>query len=158
MAYVTARPHGSWDIRESRSTPRGPRSYTLASFRTLTKDVLEHAQRRASKPLDVERLRERALKAGAPVEPAAADKAAAQLVAELSEGRQPRPELKALLLMTLQEGNTAESDNARAAAAWVGAAPEQRGRTLVDLLMLADALPHQRRERPRFPRIESKAA
>jgi hypothetical protein len=155
MAYVVARPRGSWDIRESFVTPAGPRSRTLASFRTLTDDVLARAQQRASKPLDVGRLRESALKAGAPIEPSTADKAAAQLIAALSEGRRPRGELMALLLDTIQGPDRAKSDNARAAAAWVGATPRQRGRTLVELLMLADALPHVKRERRRFPRIQS---
>jgi hypothetical protein len=159
MTYVVARPKGLWDVREARMTPRGPRSYTLASFRTLTPAVLSRARQRASKPLDAVRLREAAVRAGAPVEPSTADRAAAELLIELSEGRQPRPALETLLLDTLQGGDRASSDNARAAAAWVGATPERRGRTLVDLLMLADALPHRKRERKRepFPRIQSRA-
>lgn len=50
-----------------------------------------------------------------------------------------------------------QSDAARAAATWKGATPEERGRALVNLLLLADALPSgQRRGKPlRFPRLDS---
>lgn len=139
-------------------TANGPRSYTLASFRTLTPDVLTRAQQRASKPLDTDSLREKAVRAGAPVEPSAVDRAAAELITQLGEGHELRPVLKGLLLDALQGCNPSKSDNARAAAAWIRATPERRGKTLIDLLMLADALPTHTPEPERFPRIKSRAA
>jgi hypothetical protein len=40
---------------------------------------------------------------------------------------------------------------------WMSATPEERGRTLVDLLLLSDALPSERRKGTplRFPRLDS---
>jgi hypothetical protein len=55
--------------------------------------------------------------------------------------------------------NDRPSDAARAAAPWIAATQRQRGDALRDLLLLGDRLPRPRpRERPRFPRIESKPA
>ena len=41
MAYVTARRDGAFEVRESRSTPAGPRSRTLATFRELDAATIE---------------------------------------------------------------------------------------------------------------------
>lgn len=178
MAYVVPRRGGKWDIRESRLTAAGPRSYTLASFKTLTSEVLRGAQAKAAKPLDASELRRKAVRAGAPVEPARADRAVAELLAEIDAGRQPRAALKRLLLDALgaREADIAEhaaepgmdgldgyaaaaSANARAAAAWIGATPKQHGDALRELLLLTDQLPRRARpERERFPRIDSGAA
>lgn len=182
MAYVIPRRGGKWDIRESRLTAAGPRSYTLASFKTLTSEVLRGAQAKAAKPLDVSELRRKAVRAGAPVEPARADRAVAELLAEIEAGRQPRAALKRLLLDALgareadiaehaaepgmdrldgyaAAGSAAGSANARAAAAWIGATPKQHGDALRELLLLTDQLPRRARpERERFPRIDSGAA
>jgi hypothetical protein len=50
MAYVVATQPGRFEVRESASTPSGPRSRTLASFRELTGEVVEKVQARAEKP------------------------------------------------------------------------------------------------------------
>lgn len=52
------------------------------------------------------------------------------------------------------------ADPARAVAEWMAATPAERGKTLEDLLLLADALPHGARQgKPLlFPRLESKPA
>lgn len=161
MAYVTMRSNGACDVRESRSTPQGPRSRTLATFRVLTPEVVEHARERAERPLAAEDLRRAAARAGAPIAPAAPDRAAGELLAELARGRRPRGALRRLLLAALNEDRDGATDNARAAGAWIAATPAQRGEALRDLLLLADSLPHGRGRagsRPRFPRIHTAAA
>jgi hypothetical protein len=156
MAYITRRSSGNWEIRESRTTVAGPRSRTLATFSTLTPEVISHAQERAARPLQAAKLRQAARRAGAPVAPPPSERAAAELLAELAAGRRPRPELERLLIDSLGSEPSPSSDNARAAAAWIGASPQRRGSTLRDLLLLVDHLPRRERpERPRFPRIAS---
>jgi len=160
MAYVVARPGGTWEIRESRTTPAGPRGRTLATFRTLTPDVVEHARARSSRPLRAQKLREIALRVGAPVAAHSPNQAAGELLAELASGSTPRPVLTRLLLDALEPG-VAEpvSDSARAAARWITASPNARGETLRDLLLLADRLPSVRApSQPRFPHIRSAPA
>lgn len=180
MAYVSARPNGTWEIRESVMTAAGPRSRTLASFRTLSDDVIAHARERAEKPLTADEIRAAARRAGAPVDLADADRAAATLLRELADGREPHPILRALLIDALQEGppsrlgeapppreRTAAAEtlpfetphNARASAAWLTRTPDERSATLDDLLLLTDALPHGRRVREplKFPRLDRAA-
>jgi hypothetical protein len=180
MAYVTARAKDTWEIRESVSTPDGPRSRTLASFRTLSDDVVEHALARATKPLDAEAIHAAARRAGAPIELAAADRAAADLLRELADGHEPHPILRSLLIEALRadpparlgeqrreapSSDTAEdlpfesSDNARASAAWLTRTPKERGAALHDLLLLADQFPSDRRagQDIGFPRLDRAA-
>jgi len=171
MAYVVARRSGGWELRESHATPRGPRSRTLAFFRSLTPDVIARAQRRSTRQLDAAELRRAAVRAGAPIPPASlADGAAAELLAELAAGRPPRPTLGRLLLDGLEhrdgglpqrkadprerDGELPERDgrssgrlpdSVRAAAGWIAATPQRRGEALRDLLLLADRLPRRRR-------------
>ncbi len=163
-------------MRESRSTPAGPRSRTLATFKTLTPEVLERAQARSSTPLDPLELRKAALRAGAPIAAQDADRAAGELLARLATGGEPRPVLRRLLLDALGPGRTrpertGTSDSARSTARWITATPRERGETLRDLLLLADHLPPAdpgrtaRRAgssgapaRPRFPRVRSTPA
>jgi hypothetical protein len=159
MAYVVARKTGAWEIRESHSTDAGPRSRTLASFRSLTPEAIERAQARSARHLDASELRKAARRAGAPVATPASDRAAGELLAELAVGRRPRPSLGRLLAKALSADGAQPTDNAEAAAAWVAASPERRGETLRDLLLLVDHLPRARTpERARFPRIASRPA
>jgi len=54
------------------------------------------------------------------------------------------------------ESTAAVSDSARAATEWIDASPRQRGETLRDLLLLADALPVRLRSNEiGFPRLRS---
>lgn len=158
MAYVIRQKSGSWEIRESRATPRGPRSRTLASFRELTPEAIRQALERASAPLDAGEIRAAARRAGAPV--AGAGHAGARLIAALGGGPPPPPGLRRVLLEALgSRPRKAVTDNERAASEWLGASPERRGETLRDLLLLADRVPQRRRARAlRFPRIVSRAA
>lgn len=157
--YATRRRDGSWELRESVSTPAGPRSRTLASFRTLTADVVERARSRSSKPLDAAAVRRAAVRAGAPVAASDVDRAAGELLAALAHGRAPRAPLQALLADALGGKRAAPSDSARAAAPWVSANARERGEALRDLLLLADRLPPPRTPtRAPFPRIASTPA
>jgi hypothetical protein len=159
MAYVVARRSGTWEVRESRTTATGPRSRTLATFKTLTSEVLARAGARASTPFDPHELCRAALRAGAPVASSDADRDAGELLAELATGHQPRPVLVRLLRDALQPGSATLSDSAHAAARWVTATPRQRGETLRDLLLLADRLPPARlAPQQRFPRLRSTPA
>jgi hypothetical protein len=40
MAFVTVRPRGTFEIRESAQTAAGPRSRSLATFRVLDDEVI----------------------------------------------------------------------------------------------------------------------
>ena len=57
MAFVVPTKRGEFEIRESRSTPKGPRSRTLATFKELNDEVIEKARAKAAKPPDAEDLR-----------------------------------------------------------------------------------------------------
>ncbi|TMK38560.1 MAG: hypothetical protein E6G56_14310 [Actinobacteria bacterium] len=151
MAYIVAGRAKRWEIRESHTTPNGPRSRTLATFRALTPDVIERARQRAAKPLSAAGLRQAALRAGAPVELPAAERAARELLGELAAGRRPPRGIGLLLAERLDDepasrlGRTGVSDSARAAGGWVAVSADRRGETLRELLLLADKLPRPRR-------------
>jgi hypothetical protein len=159
MAYVVARPGGRYELREAASTKRGPRSRTLASFRELTSDVVEHARTRANTPLSDREVRRAAARAGAPIALARPDAAAAALLAELGRGRRPTPRiarvLAAELAATEAQDSPPPSHEERAAAAWLAATPAARGKTLEDLLLLTDSLPASRPGDLTFPVIHT---
>ena len=158
MAYVVRRPAGRWELRESHSTPRGPRSRTLAGFSSLDADAIARAQKRASTGLSAEELRRLAARAGAPVKGSAADEAAATLLKELDRGRPPSPARRRMLAAALA-GAEEPNEGERAMAPWLAATAEERGAALVDLLDLADNLPQRRRAgASAFPRLRSRPA
>jgi hypothetical protein len=166
MAFVVPTKRGTFEIRESRSTPDGPRSRTLATFAELTDEVIKKAQRRAngSAP-SAETLREAAIRAGAPVAGPPVDEAARETLRLMSRGERVEPMLKRLLLDALEREDRSDrpadpdalvSDAARSATEWIGASPAERGEVLRDLLEFADAVPI--RLRPKeigFPRLRS---
>jgi hypothetical protein len=158
MAYVVPR-RDRFEIRDSHATPKGPRSRTLATFTELTDEVLAHAEARAGGPLDRGALRESALRAGAWVNSGPADRPARELIAHLAAGRQVGPRLRRLLSAALARSGDEEapslSEEARAAAAWIGASPRQRGDALWDLLLLADAVPSRAGGALGFPALRS---
>ena len=165
MAFVVPAKQGRFEVRESRSTPKGPRSKTLVSFRELDDEVIRKAREKAAKPPSAEQLRSSARRAGAPVARPPIEQAARELIAELAKGRRLDPPLRQILVELLEKGYRESSDPspaneaARSVATWMAATPEERGRALVDLLLLADALPSDgRRDKPlRFPRLDSKS-
>lgn len=85
------------------------------------------------------------------------------MIAELARGKRLDPTLRQILIELLQNGYresgdpSPASEAARSVAMWMSATPEERGRALVDLLLLADALPSSgRKGKPlRFPRLDS---
>jgi hypothetical protein len=160
MPYVIPRHSGTWEIRESHATPAGPRSRTLATFRTLTPEVIERARARSARMLDPGELRRAAARAGAPIAVDAPDRAAVDLLSELASGHAPRPVLKRLLLEALRGGPREPSSGAQAAAMWIAATPRERGEALRDLLLLTDRLPPGRAPGGRlsFPRLSPRAA
>jgi hypothetical protein len=165
MAYVVPRKRGGFEIRESRNTPDGPRSRTLVTFKELTGEVIEKARERAAKPLSEEELRRAAQRVGVPGALEPVDRVARELIAELGKGRRVDPSLRDLLLDLLRrDGGTVAapapvSDAERAVAEWMASTPQERGRALFDLLLLADALPHGGRVGRSLdvPRLDSSA-
>lgn len=160
MAFVVPTKRGTFEIRESQSTPKGPRSRTLATFHELDEEAIEQAQKRAAKPIGAEELKAAARQAGAPVALAPADRAARELLSAIGMNREPEPKLKRLLFAMLGDRPGAAvipADPSRAVAQWMAATPKERGKTLVDLLLLADALPHggRRGKSLHFPRLDS---
>jgi hypothetical protein len=165
MAYVVATKPGRYEVRESVSTPKGPRSRTLASFRELTAETIERAQAKSEKPPTAEELTHLALRAGAPIRGSELDHAASETLRRIASGEQPDPKLRRLLLDALSQPEPADeqpgpksavSDAARAATQWIGVSSEDRADALRQLLELADALPI--RLRPHeigFPHLRS---
>jgi hypothetical protein len=151
--FLVSRPRGSWELRESHLTPSGPRSRTLATFRELTTQTVAHVAGRIPGALDVRALRALCRRAGAPVAPAAADGAAAELLSGLARGERPRGPLLRVLAAELGAGNGSASDSELAAARWAAADPAERGRALRDLLLLADRLPAPTRAPLAFPSL-----
>jgi hypothetical protein len=152
MAFVVATKRGGFEIRESRNTEKGPRSQTLASFDELSDEVIEKARARAAKPPSAAQLRQAAKRAGAPEARAPIDRAARELIAELGKGRRLDPTLRQLLLDQLDGKGSAVAE-------WIASTPKDRGRALVDLLLLGDAIPSNGRQRKplQFPRLDSTA-
>jgi len=160
MAFVVPTRKDTFEVRESQTTSGGPRSRTLVSFHELTDEAIEKAQKRAARPLSAEELRRAARRAGAPVAGRPTDRAARELIADLAKGEELNPKLRRLLGDALGDAwsePASSSGVARSAAEWIAATPQQRGKVLVDLLLLADALPSGgRRGKPlRFPRLQS---
>jgi hypothetical protein len=150
--YATPRPNGSWELRESRATPRGPRSRTLATFRVLDADAIDRALERSSTSADADDVRAAARRAGAPVAPDSASAAAGSLLRELASGNAPSPALRRA------QGAALAGEPPAEAARWLGASPERRGRALHDLLLLADRIPRRRApaRKSRFPRLATR--
>ncbi len=163
MAFIVPTRGDRFEIRESENTPKGPRSRTLVSFRELDDSVIEKAREKAAKAIDVAELQRGARRAGAPVARPPVDQAARKLIAELGKGREPTPTLRRMLLDLLRDGRndgpelSPQREAEHDVAEWMAASSQERGKALVDLLLLADALPHGgRRTKPlRYPRLNS---
>jgi hypothetical protein len=166
MAFIVPTKRGTFEVRESRNTPDGPRSRTLATFSELTDEVIEKAQGRATGPTPkADDLREAAIRAGAPVPGPPVEEAARETLRLLAQGQGLDPMLKRLLVDALgredrsdrpTDSNALVSDAARSVSEWIGVSPNQRGEVLRDLLEFADAVPI--RLRPKeigFPRLRS---
>lgn len=163
MAFIVPTKPGRFEVRESRATPKGPRSRTLVSFGELTEETIAKTQEKASKPVSAAELRRAARKVSAPVERRPVERAARELIAELGKGRMLDPNLRHMLLDLLENGRregrqpSRRDEASHEVAEWMAATPAEKGRALVDLLLLADALPSGgRRGKPlAFPRLDS---
>lgn len=156
MTFVVSRPRGVWELRTSTATPRGPRSRTLVSFRELNARALQHALDRSSGGLTAAEIRDAASRAGAPVAPEPARRAAAQLIAELAGGA-TLPEGWKPVLDELLAGGDGHGGSADVIGEWADAGLERRGEALRDLLLLADAIPSPPRQEPlAFPGFSSR--
>lgn len=163
MAFVVPTKRGRFEVRESHATAKGPRSRTLVSFTELTDEAIEKARAQATTPSEPAELRRAARRAGAAVRQPPAERAARELISELAKGCRLDPHLRQILLELLENGYREDAEPspsneaARSTALWMAATPEERGKALVDLLLLADALPQgDRQGKPlRFPRLRS---
>lgn len=157
MAFVVSKPNGTWEVRESRRSPAGPRSRTLATFHEFTPEIADQVADRSSKPVDNDDIRSKVVRAGAPVRDSEVEHAAKTLLRQMSLGQKPRRALARLIADSLPEvrGSTV-SHEAERMKLWVGASMGERSEALIDLLGLGDALPPvKRRDATIFPRIES---
>ena len=163
MAYLVRRSPTRFEIRESRSTPRGARSRVLASFPdALTRDVLDRAAARATRPFAADALVRRARTMGIPVLERSREPEARALLSRLRRRDPLDPVLAASLrraLARLPEAPIPESlvDFSE----WVGASAAERGAALREILDLYGRIAHSRpprrqRERARFPRFSSR--
>jgi hypothetical protein len=156
MAFVVARRDGRFEIRESIATPAGPRARSLATFRTLTDDVLDHAEARAARPFDRSQVEARALAAGARHDSRATARLAHHLLTDLHTGHGLPPTLAGALARELAPRVEPLPDSLASLGDWLGATLRQRGDALRDLVRLTDRLPSPRgRPRRAFPRLAS---
>jgi hypothetical protein len=168
MTYVVAKPDGGpdrgpgggsaprYEVRESISTPAGPRARTLATFRVLTRSVLSDAAAKAQRPFDAAKVRARAAALGAPQRTYDAAASASTLLAQLREGEPLPPTLVAELRRALPRSGHEVPDSLQPAVEWIGVDDAAKGRALRDLLDLASQIPP--RPRPSasaFPRLSS---
>lgn len=164
MAYVVARPASRpdgrgasrYEIRESVSTPAGPRARTLATFRVLTASVIAEAAGRARRPFDAGKVRARAAALGAPQRSNDAAASATALLTQLRHGEPLPPALVTELRRALPRKKPESPDSLESAIEWIGVDDAMRGRALRDLLDVASRIP----ARPRpptssFPRLSS---
>jgi hypothetical protein len=160
MAYVVARAGGRFELRETSLTRRGPRGRTLATFRVLSPEVMDHAEQRAGRRLDWDAVRRRARRAGAPVASPPADERAGEMLGLLAHGESITPVRAHLVAHALApEAVAAPDHHLRAAGEWAGTDAAARGAALRDVLTLVDAIPAKPRTRPlRFPRLSSDAS
>jgi len=162
MAFLSRRPNGRIEIRETLRTPRGPRARTLASFRgVLSVDVLEQAEARASRPLDRARLQARARELGIVVADWRECRPARELLALLRRGERIDPALARRLRDLLEPSAARSGESREESAEWVGASELERGEALRGLLRLSDRVLQSRgelRAAPRrvYPRFRSR--
>jgi hypothetical protein len=149
MTYIVATKGDSFEVRESRATPDGPRSRTLATFRELDPATIERVVERAAKAPTREALIEAALRAGAPLASAPIEAAARALLRSLARGEVLSSRNRRLVLDAL-------NGESRQAAEWLDTPLAERAAALRDLLGLGDAIPIRRRpDKSSFPRIDS---
>lgn len=162
MAYLVRRGGETVEIRESRATPRGPRSRQLARFSgPLTPAVLASAASAASRPFDEQALRRRAEVMGVPAPLRAPEHEARALLARLRRDDPIDPAIAGLLLRALEDAQTQSvPEHLADAAEWIGASSSARGAALRDLLdafgrIAASRPPRRMRPHASFPHFSS---
>jgi hypothetical protein len=162
MAFVVARKGGRFEIRESRSTPAGPRARTLVTFRVLDDDVLDRAAALAETAFDRTVVQARAQRLGAPLAIGTeVERDARALIASLVSGHRAAPVLRAMLTDALGPAAAipkAVRDSVHDVMPWVGISADARGEALRDLLLLTDRLPAGRRAELEFPGFMQRSA
>lgn len=159
LAYLYVR-NDRAEIREARSTPRGPRSRTLVSFRgALTDAHLDRASAVARREIDRAALRARAEELGIGTARVSADAEARALIGRLRTGAPLDPVLVGLLREQLDARPAAAvPEDLADVVEWIGASEHERGRTLRGLLRVYDRIARpdatHARESERFPRFE----
>jgi hypothetical protein len=157
MASVVQRSDGRFELRESVSTPDGPRSRTLAIFRELTREVLDHARERAQKPFDEHAVVAQAQKLGLHVKELLGSDETARFIARVQASSLWPTHVRAVLDSVGSVVLAPLPDHLEPMVEWMGADDERRGRALVDLLGLTHAIvrnrPSTRTEPLRFPRL-----
>jgi hypothetical protein len=153
MAFAVARPNGTFEIRESRTTSKGPRARTLVTFHVLDEDVLARLEERADRGVDRAEVVASARRAGAPirVHESAADGAARALIRECITGRFPSPAVAAVVKAVVPTHDI--SDAVLDAVEWMGASEVRRSDALRDLLELGDRFPAPSAKALRFPHL-----
>lgn len=156
MAYITKSRNNLWEIRQSYVTANGPRSKTLATFDVLDDETIARATTRSVAEVTAEELVRSARRAGAPVRTDPARHAAGELLSAIANGATLPPVVALAVADAVgrQWKSPANRHDARAlgalsdalksASRWAGAEDRERAEALVDLLLLADALPTPR--------------
>lgn len=156
MAFVVVRRDGRFEIRESISTPNGPRARSLATFRELTDSVLDRAEANAIRPFDRGQVERRAITAGASRDTRDVARRAHALLADLHAGHRLPSILAGALALELTDAGSPLPDSLPPLSDWLGASPRQRGDALRDLLRVTDKIPQRpQRRRRSFPRLSS---
>ena len=162
MAYLVRRSPDRVEIRESRTTSKGPRSIMLASFTgPLTARILDLAAARAARPFDARDCARRARAAGIPVAERADEPEARALLARLRRDDPLDPVMVTALRRALEHQPAQPIPEALAEVAeWIGASATERGAALRDLLDTYGRIAESRilprkREPERFPRFSS---
>ncbi len=162
MASLRQRDDGRVEIRETVTTPRGPRSRTLATFRgVLTPEVLDRAAARAVQPFDRDEIAARALEVGLALSSRRGDREARDLLRALRSQIPVDPVLVKLLRSALRGSPEGDPPPQLAELAeWIGASPAQHGQALRGLLRVYDRIvrsraPRRTRPTPTFPRFSS---
>lgn len=163
MAYFVRRPHERVEIRESVSTPAGPRSRMLASFvGALFPETLETAAREATRPFDRDALREKAETLGIPIALRRDEPELRAAIARLRSDEPIDPVLLAALRDALRIHNVVPlPEDSAEIALWIGASDEARSDALRGLLRASDRIVRARparraREEKAFPRFSSR--
>jgi hypothetical protein len=159
MATIIKRPDGRIEIRESAWTPEGPRSRTLAISKRFTDELLNHAAQRATGPIDRDRLVERARTLGIHHSRTTQPDAVPALVERARTAALWPTHARAIRTLLRETDDVPLPDHLEAMTEWMGADDETRGRALVDLLKLTEAVMQHRpesrrvRERLTFPSL-----